>query len=64
MLFIENEKKKKKRFGCNRVRTADARMGVQRKNHCTSNCFKNRKYILIMVAQPILDLKSIDFTPK
>ena len=29
-----------------------------------SEDFKNRKYILIMVAQPIFDLKSIDFTPK
>ena len=53
MLRIEKEKKKKKknkqkknnkkknRFGCNRVRTADARMSVQRKNHCTSElCVK------------------------
>ena len=29
-----------------------------------SEDFKNRKYIFIMVAQPIFDLKSIDFTPK
>ena len=29
-----------------------------------SEDFKNRKYILVMVAQPIFDLKSIDFTPK
>ena len=29
-----------------------------------SEDFKNRKYILTMVAQPIFDLKSIDYTPK
>ena len=29
-----------------------------------SEDFKNRKCILIIVAQPIFDLKSIDFMPK
>ena len=29
-----------------------------------SKDFKNRKYIFFMVAQPIFDLTSIDFTPK
>ena len=34
------------------------------KRFLPSEDFKNRKYILIMMAQPIFDLKSIDFTPK
>ena len=33
------------------------------KRFLPSEDFKNRKYILIMMAQPIFDLKSIDFTP-
>ena len=33
-------------------------------DHCLSFYFNNRKYILIMVTQPIFDIKSIDFTPK
>ena len=33
-------------------------------DHCFSFYFKNRQYILTMVAQLIFDLKSIDFTPK
>ena len=39
----QNKKeKKKKRFSGNRVRNADARMGVQRNNHCTSElCIQN-----------------------
>ena len=34
------------------------------KRFLPSEDFVNPKYILIIVAQPIFDLKSIDFTPK
>ena len=38
----KEKKKRKKTFGCSRVRTADARMGVQRNNRCNSElCVQN-----------------------